>query len=187
MAALSAQDETVGQLISDVMEEVGADGVVTVEEGKSIGLEKEVVTGMQFANGYLSPYFVTDSARMEAVLENTPILITDSKISTIQTILPLLEALGAAGKRELVIIAEDVDGEALGTLVLNKLRGTINILAVKAPGFGERKKEILKDIAAVTGGQLITEEVGLKLEETTIEMLGNADKVVSSKDKTVIV
>jgi len=187
VAALSAQDETVGQLISDVMEEVGADGVVTVEEGKTIGLEKEVVTGMQFSNGYLSPYFITDSARMEAVLENTPILITDKKISTIQDILPLLEALWASGKRELVIIADDVDGEALGTLVLNKLRGTINILAVKAPGFGDRKKEILKDIAAVTGGAFITEEVGLKLEETTPDMLGSADKVVSTKDKTTIV
>ncbi len=187
IAALSAQDETVGQLIGDVMEEVGADGVVTVEEGKSIWLEKEVVTGMQFSNGYLSPYFVTDSARMEAILENTPILITDKKISSIQDILPLLEALGASGKRELVIIADDVDGEALGTLVLNKLRWTINILAVKAPGFGDRKKEILKDIAAVTGGQFITEEVGLKLEETTMEMLGSADKVVSSKDLTTIV
>jgi len=187
IAALSAQDQTVGQLIGDVMEEVGADGVVTVEEGKSIGLEKEVVTGMQFSNGYLSPYFVTDGSRMESVLENTPILITDKKISSIQDILWLLEALGASGKRELVIIADDVDGEALGTLVLNKLRGTINILAVKAPGFWDRKKEMLKDIAAVTGGQFITEEVGLKLEETTIDMLGSADKVVSTKDKTTIV
>lgn len=187
IAALSAQDETVGQLIWDVMEEVGGDGVVTVEEGKSIWLEKEVVTGMQFGNGYLSPYFITDSARMEAVLENTPILITDKKISSIQDIVPLLEALGATGKRELVIIADDVDGEALGTLVLNKLRGTINILAVKAPWFGDRKKDILKDIAAVTGGQFITEEIGLKLEETTIDMLGSADKVVSSKDTTTIV
>ncbi len=187
VASLSAQDETVWQLISDVMEEVWADGVVTVEEGKSIGLEKEVVTGMQFSNWYLSPYFVTDGQRMEAVLENTPILITDKKISSIQEILPLLEALWTSWKRELVIIADDVDGEALGTLVLNKLRWTINILAVKAPWFWDRKKEILKDIAAVTWGQFVTEEIGLKLEETTIDMLGNADKVVSSKDKTIIV
>ena len=187
IAALSAQDETVGQLIGDVMEEIGADGVVTVEEGKSIWLEKEVVTGMQFSNWYLSPYFVTDGARMEAVLENTPILITDKKISSIQDNHPLLEALGASGKRELVIIADDVDGEALGTLVLNKLRGTINILAVKAPGFGDRKKEMLKDIAAVTGGQFVTEEIGLKLEETTLEMLWSADKVLSSKDTTTII
>ena len=187
VAALSAQDEAVGELISDVMEEVGTDGVITVEEGKSIGLEKEVVTGMQFDQGYLSPYFVTDPARMESVLENTHILITDKKISAIKDILPLLEQLGALGKREIVLIADDVDGEALGTLVLNKLRGTINVLAVKAPGFGDRKKEILKDIAAVTGGTMITEEVGLKLEEATIEMLGIADKVVCSKDKTVII
>lgn len=187
IAALSAQDETVGTLIGDVMEEIWVDGVVTVEEGKSIGLTKEVVTGMQFGNGYLSPYFVTDSQRMESVLENVHILITDKKISAIKDILPLLEALGAMWKRELVIIADDVDGEALGTLVLNKLRGTLNVLAVKAPWFGDRKKEILKDIAAVTGGTLITEEVGLKLEDATVEMLWVAEKVIASKDKTTLV
>lgn len=187
VAALSAQDEAVGELIAEVMDEVGTDGVVTVEEGKSIGLEKEVVTGMQFDQGYSSPYFVTDPSRMEAVLENTHILITDKKISTIKDILPILEQLGAMGKRELVIISDDVDGEALGTLVLNKLRGTINVITIKAPGFGDRKKEMLKDIAAVTGGTLVTEEVGLKLEDTTLEMLGNAEKVISSKDKTTII
>ena len=187
VAALSAQDEAVGELISEVMEEVGTDGVVTVEEGKTIGLEKEVVTGMQFDQGYLSPYFVTDPTRMEASLENVHVLITDKKISAIKDILPLLEQLGAMGKREIVLIADDVDGEALGTLVLNKLRGTINVIAVKAPGFGDRKKEVLKDIAAVTGGTMITEEVGLKLEEATVDMLGQAEKVISSKDKTTIV
>ncbi len=187
VASLSAQDETVGQLIADVMEEIGTDGVVTVEEGKTIGLEKEVVTGMHFDQGYLSPYFVTDSMRMEASLENTHILITDKKISAIKDLVPLLEALWAMGKRELVIIADDVDGEALGTLVLNKIRGTINVIAVKAPGFGDRKKEMLKDIAAVTWGTVISEEVGLKIEETTIDMLGQADKVASTKDWTTIV
>ncbi len=187
IAALSAQDETVWTLIGDVMEEIWVDGVITVEEGKSIGLTKEVVTGMQFSNGYLSPYFVTDSQRMESSLENVHILITDKKISAIKDILPLLEALGAMGKRELVIIADDVDGEALGTLVLNKLRWTLNVLAVKAPWFGDRKKEILKDIAAVTGGTLITEEVGLKLEDATVEMMWVAEKVIASKDKTTLV
>ncbi len=187
VAALSAQDDMVGELIAEVMDEVGTDGVVTVEEGKSIGLEKEVVTWMQFDQGYASPYFVTDPARMEAILENSHILITDKKISTIKDILPVLEQLGAMWKRELVIIAEDVDGEALGTLVLNKLRGTISILTVKAPGFWDRKKEILKDIAAVTGGTVISEEVGLKLEEATLDMLGKAEKVISSKDKTTII
>jgi chaperonin GroEL len=187
VAALSAQDEIVGELIADVMEEVGIDGVVTVEEGKTIGLEKEVVTGMQFDQGYLSPYFVTDSARMESVLENVHILVTDKKISAIKDILPLLEQLGSMGKRDIVLIADDVDGEALGTLVLNKLRGTINVLAVKAPGFGDRKKEILKDIAAVTGATMITEEVGLTLDKADIQMLGVAEKIISTKDKTTIV
>lgn len=187
VATLSAQDEAVGELISDVMEEVGTDGVVTVEEGKTIGLEKEVVTGMQFDQGYLSPYFVTDPTRMEAVLENVHLLITDKKISAIKDIVPLLEQLGTAGKREIVIIADDVDGEALGTLVLNKIRGTINVIAVKAPGFGDRKKEMLKDIAAVTWATVITEEVGLKLEEATIDMLGQAEKVIAIKDGTTIV
>lgn len=187
VAAISAQDDQVGQLIADVMDEVGTDGVVTVEEGKTIGLEKEVVMGMQFDQGYLSPYFVTDTSRMEASLENPYILITDKKISAIKDILHLLEQLGATGKRDLVIVADDVDGEALGTLVLNKLRGTINVLAVKAPGFGDRKKEMLKDIAAVTGGTVITEEVGLTLEQASMDMLGQAEKVIATKDKATIV
>lgn len=187
VAALSAQDDAVGELISDIMEEVGTDGVITVEEGKSIGLTKEVVTGMQFDQGYLSPYFVTDSSRMESVMENVHILITDKKISAIKDILWILEWLAASGKRDLVILADDVDGEALGTLVLNKLRGTLNVLAIKAPWFGDRKKEVLKDIAAVTWGTFITEEVGLKLEEATIEMLGMAGRVIATKDKTTIV
>ena len=187
IAWLSAQDVSVGKLIADVMEEVWGDGVITVEEGKSIWLTKEVVTGMQFKNWYLSPYFVTDSTRMEAVMENAPILITDKKISSIKDIITLLEKLWTSGKRDLVIIADDVDGEALGTIVLNKLRWTLNVLAVKAPGFGDRKKEILKDIAAVTWATLITEEIGLKLEETTLEMLWHAQKVVSNKDTTTLV
>lgn len=171
IASLSAQDDNVGQLIAEIMDEVGTDGVVTVEEGKSIGLEKDVVTGMQFDQGYLSPYFVTDPTRMESVLENVSILLTDKKISAIKDILKLLEGLAAQGKRDIVIIADDVDGEALGTLVLNKIRGTINVLALKAPGFGERKKEMLKDIAALTGATLVTDEVGMKIDEVGIEVL----------------
>jgi chaperonin GroEL len=187
VAALSAQDEAVGELIAEVMEEVGTDGIVTVEEGKSIWLEKDVVKGMQFDQGYLSPYFVTDPSRMEAVHENVHLLVTDKKISTIKDILPLLEQLGSMGKRDLVIIADDVDGEALATLVLNKLRGVLNVLAVKAPGFGDRKKEILKDIAAVTGATLISDELGYKLDEANVQMLGRAGKVVATKDKTTLV
>lgn len=187
VASLSAQDEVVGELIADVMEEIGKDGIITVEEGKAMGLEKDVVKGMQFDQGYLSAYFVSDATRMEAVLENVHVLITDKKISSIKDLLPVLEQLGATGKRELVIIADDLDGEALATLVLNKLRGILNIIAVKAPGFGDRKKEILKDIAAVTGATLITEEIGLKLEDATLDMLGRAVKVIARKDKTTIV
>jgi len=187
IASLSAQDESVWTLIADVMEEVWGNGVITVEEGKSIGLTKEVVTGMQFKNWYISPYFVTDSSRMEAIIENTPILITDKKISAIKDIIWLLEKLWTSWKRDLVIIADDLDWEALGTIVLNKLRWTLNILAVKAPGFGDRKKEIMKDIAALTWATVITEEIWLKLEEATLDMLGSAKKVVSNKDTTTIV
>lgn len=187
IASLSAQDDNVGQLIAEIMDEVGTDGVVTVEEGKSIGLEKDVVTGMQFDQGYLSPYFVTDPTRMESVLENVSILLTDKKISAIKDILKLLEGLAAQGKRDIVIIADDVDGEALGTLVLNKIRGTINVLALKAPGFGERKKEMLKDIAALTGATLVTDEVGMKIDEVGIEVLWSAEKVIATKDTTTIV
>ncbi len=187
VATISAGDPTVGKLIAEVMEEVGEDGIVTVEESQTLGLEKEVVEGMQLDKGYVSPYMVSDTTRMEAVVENAPILITDKKISSIQELLPLLEKMAAEGKKDLVIIAEDVEGEALTTLVLNKLRGTFNALAIKAPAFGDRRKAMLEDIAILTGGQLITEEVGLKLEDATVEMLGEARKVIATKDNTTIV
>ena len=187
VASISADDPEVGKLIAEVMDVIGEDGIVTVEEGQTLGLDKEVVEGMQFDKGYVSPYMVTDATRMEAVMENAPILITDKKISSINELLPLLEKLAGEGKKDLVIIAEEVDGEALTTLVLNKLRGTFNALAIKAPGFGDRRKEMMHDIAVLTGGQVITEEVGLKLEDATIEMLGEARKVIADKDNTTIV
>jgi chaperonin GroEL len=187
VASISADDPEVGKLISEVMDVIGEDGIVTVEEGQTLGLDKEVVEGMQFDKGYVSPYMVTDTTRMEAVVENAPILITDKKISSINELLPLLESLANEGKKELVIIAEEVEGEALTTLVLNKLRGTFSALAIKAPAFGDRRKEMLHDIAALTGGQVITEEVGLKLEDATVEMLGEARKVIADKDNTTIV
>lgn len=187
VASISADDPEVGKLIAEVMDVIGADGIVTVEEGQTLGLAKEVVEGMQFDKGYVSPYMVTDPARMEAVMENAPILITDKKISAINELLPLLEKLAADGKKDLVIIADEVDGEALTTLVLNKLRGTFNALAIKAPAFGDRRKEMLHDLAVLTGGQVITEEVGLKLEDAAIEMLGEARKVIADKDNTTIV
>ena len=187
VASISADDPEVCKLIAEVMDVIGEDGIVTVEEGQTLGLDKEVVEGMQFDKGYVSPYMVTDATRMEAVMENAPILITDKKISSINELLPLLEKLAGEGKKDLVIIAEEVDGEALTTLVLNKLRGTFNALAIKAPGFGDRRKEMMHDIAVLTGGQVITEEVGLKLEDATIEMLGEARKVIADKDNTTIV
>jgi chaperonin GroEL len=187
VASISANDEVVGKLIAEVMEEVGEDGIVTVEESQTLGLEKEVVEGMQLDKGYVSPYMVSDTTRMEAVVENAPILITDKKISSIQELLPLLEKMAAEGRKDLVIIAEDVEGEALTTLVLNKLRGTFNAVAIKAPAFGDRRKAMLEDIAILTGGQLVTEEVGLKLEDATVEMLGEARKVIATKDNTTIV
>lgn len=187
VATISAQDEEVGTLIAEVMEEIGNDGTITVEEGKSLGLTKEIKTGMQFDQGYLSPYFVSDPQRMEAVVEKPYIILTDKKISSIKDILQLLEGIAASGKKEVVIIAEDIEGEALASLVLNKIRGMLNVLAIKAPGFGDRKKEMLKDIATVTGATLITEELGLKLEDATIDMLGKADKVIATKDNTIIV
>jgi chaperonin GroEL len=187
IASISADDPEVGKLIAEVMDVIGEDGIVTVEEGQTLGLDKEVVEGMQFDKGYVSPYMVTDTTRMEAVVENAPILITDKKISSINELLPLLESLANEGKKELVIIAEEVEGEALTTLVLNKLRGTFSALAIKAPAFGDRRKEMLHDIAALTGGQVITEEVGLKLEDATVEMLGEARKVIADKDNTTIV
>ncbi len=187
VATISAGDSEVGKLIAEVMETVGEDGIVTVEESQTLGLEKEVVEGMQFDKGYVSPYMVTDTTRMEAVFENPLILLTDKKISSIQEILPLLEQLAQEGKKELVIIAEEVEGEALTTLVLNKLRGTFNALAIKAPAFGDRRKAMLEDIAVLTGGQVITDDLGLKLEEATVEMLGEARKVIATKDNTTIV
>ncbi|PIQ76670.1 chaperonin GroEL [Candidatus Peregrinibacteria bacterium CG10_big_fil_rev_8_21_14_0_10_49_24] len=187
VATISAQDTEIGEIIAAVIDEAGKDGVVTVESGQTMGLEKEYVEGMQFDNGYISPYFVTDTSRMEAVFNNASILITDSKINSIQEILPLLEGLAQKGKKEIVIIAESIEGEALATLVVNKLRGTFTALAVKAPAFGDRRKEILRDIAALTGGRVISEEVGLKLENTSVEDLGHATKVISTKDATTIV
>ncbi len=187
VASISAADTTIGELIAEVMDKVGKDGVITVEESKGLEFETEYVEGMQIDRGYLSPYFVTNSERMEAVIENPYLLITDRKISSAQDIVPLLEKLIQVGKRELVVIAEDVDGEALATLVLNKLRGMINVLAVKAPGFGDRRKAMLRDIAVLTGGQVITEELGRKLDSVTLGDLGQADKVVSTKDHTTIV
>lgn len=187
VATISAQNREVGSLIAEVMDEVGKDGIITVEEGQTFGLNKELVEGMQFDNGYVSPYMITDTARMEAVMEHAKILITDKKISSIQEILPLLEKLSQTGKKDLVLIAEDVDGEALATLVVNKLRGTFNTLAIKAPAFGDRRKAMLQDIAVLTGGTVISEEVGLKLENADIEHLGEARKVICSKENTTIV
>jgi len=186
VAAVSSQDEGVGQMIAEVMSRVGKDGVITVEESQGLGLEQDYVEGMQFDRGYVSPYMVTNADRMEAALENPHILITDKKISAIADILPVLEKLVQVSKT-LVIIAEDVDGEALATLVVNKLRGTISVLAIKAPGFGDRRKAMLEDIATLTGGQVISEEVGLRLENVTIDMLGQARRVTSTKDNTTIV
>jgi len=187
VATISAESTDLGNLIAEVMEEIGKDGVVTVEESKKFGIEKEIVKGLQFDRGYISPYMVTDAERMEAVYEEPYILVTDRKISTINEILPILEKLSQSGKRELVIIADEVEGEALATLVVNKLRGTFNSLAVKAPGFGDRKKEMLQDIAVVTGAQVISEEAGLKLENVELNMLGSARRVVSTKENTTIV
>lgn len=187
VATISAQNEEVGNLIAEIMEMVGNDGVIQVEESQTMGLEKEVVEGMQFDNGYISPYFVTDPARMEAVYEDAKILITDKKISSVQELLPVLEKVAQSGKKELVIIAEDIDGEALATLVLNKLRGIFNVLAVKAPAFGDRRKDMLKDIAALTGATVISDEVGLKLDAAELSHLGEARKVIADKDSTTIV
>jgi chaperonin GroEL len=187
VATISSQSEEVGEIIAEVLEKVGENGVVTVEEGQTMGLEIDVVEGMQFDNGYISPYFITNTQNLKAEFEDAQILITDKKISSIQEVLPLLEKLSQAGKKELVIIAEDVDGEALATLVVNKLRGAFSALAVKAPGFGDRRKAMLEDIAALTGGKVISEEVGLKLENVELDDLGRAGKVISDKDNTVIV
>ena len=186
VAAISAADKEIGSLIAEVMDKVGKDGVITVEESKGLEFETEYTEGMQIDRGYLSPYFVTNPERMEAELDDPFILITDKKISSIQDILPVLEKVAAA-RAPLMIIAEDVDGEALATLVVNKLRGTLNVLAAKAPGFGDRRKEMLRDIAALTGGQVISEEVGRRLDSATLEDLGRARRVVSSKDDTTFI
>jgi chaperonin GroEL len=187
VASVSAQDDEIGNLIAEVMDKVGKDGVITVEESKGVEFETEYVEGMQFDRGYISPYFITAPDSMEAVISDAYVLIYEKKISAAQDLLPLLEKLMQLGKRELVIIAEDVDGEALATLVLNKLRGILNVLAVKAPGFGDRRKAMLRDIAILTGGTVISEEIGRKLETTTVQDLGRAGKIVSSKDNTTIV
>jgi len=187
VASISAQDRTIGELIAEVMDKVGKDGVITVEESKGLEFETEYVEGMQFDRGYISPYFITDPDQMEAAISEPYILVHDKKISAAQDIVPLLEKLVQIGKRDLVIISEDVDGEAIATLVLNKLRGMLNVLAVKAPGFGDRRKAMLQDIAILTGATLISEETGRKLESATIEDLGRAEKVVASKDDTTIV
>jgi chaperonin GroEL len=187
VATISSLDPEVGKLIAEAMEEVGNDGVITVEEGQSIGIEKEVVKGMRFDKGFISSYMVTNTERMEAVWEDPYILITDKKISSVQDILPLLEKIAQSGKKELVIIADDVEGEALTTFVLNKLRGTFNVLAVKAPGFGDRRKEMLQDIAVLTGGTVITSELDLALEKTELNQLGKARKVIATKDHTTII
>ena len=187
VASISAQDREIGDLIAEVMDKVGKDGVITVEESKGLAFETEYVEGMQFDRGYISPYFISNPESMEAVLEEPYVLINEKKISAAQDIVPLLEKLVQTGKRDLVIIAEDVDGEALATLVLNRLRGTFNVLAVKAPGFGDRRKAMLQDIAVLTGGTVISEETGRKLETATLADLGRCDKVVSNKEDTTIV
>jgi chaperonin GroEL len=186
VAAISAADPEIGDLIAEVMEKVGKDGVITVEESKGLDFETEYTEGMQIDRGYISPYFVTNPERMEAELDDPFVLITDKKISSIQDLLPVLEKVAAA-RAPLMIIAEDVDGEALATLVVNKLRGTLNVLAAKAPGFGDRRKEMLRDIAALTGGQVISEEVGRRLDSATLEDLGRARRVVSTKDDTTFI
>jgi chaperonin GroEL len=187
IATVSSESEELGKVIAETIEKVGKDGVVTVEESQSFGIESEVVEGLEFNNGYISPYMVTNSERMEAEYKDVPILITDKKISTIKTILPLLERLAQSGIKDLVIVADDCDGEALTTFVLNKLRGAFNVLVVKTPGYGDRKKDMLQDIAITVGAQVVSEELGLSLEKAEIAHLGKASRVVSTKDTTLIV
>jgi chaperonin GroEL len=187
IASISAADPEIGNILADIFEKVGKDGVITVEDGKGLGYEVEFTEGMKFDRGYISPYFITSAERMEASLEEPYVLITDKKISAIADMLPLLEKMLQSGRKELLILAEDVDGDALATLVVNKLRGTLNALAVKAPGFGDRRKEMLQDLAILTGGQVISEETGRKLDSATLEDLGRARRVVSNKDETTVV
>jgi chaperonin GroEL len=186
VASISAADNEIGEMIADAIDKVGKDGVITVEESQTFGMEMDLVEGMRFDKGYISPYFVTDPERMEVSLEDPYILIVSSKISSVRDMLPVLEKVMQGG-RPLLILAEDVDGEALATLVVNKIRGTFKSAAVKAPGFGERRKAMLQDIAILTGGQVISEEVGLKLDAATLDLLGTAKKVIITKDETTIV
>lgn len=187
VATISAESAELGEQIAETIDRVGKDGVVTVEESQSFGIESDVVEGLEFDKGYASPYLITNAERMEAEYKDAPILITDKKISSVQDILPILEKVVQSGKRELVIIADDIEGEALSTFIVNKLKGAFSVLAVKAPGYGDRKKEMLVDIATVVGGQVISEEVGLALDKADLTMLGRASRVVSTKDKTIIV
>jgi len=187
VGSISSGDKEIGNMIADIFDEVGKNGVITVEESKTLGLSKEVVKGLQFNKGYISPYMITDSEKMEAVLENPYIIITDKKITIIQEILPLLDKIVQSGKKDLLIIADDLSGEALATLILNKLRGTFNVVAVKTPGFGDNKKELMEDIAIITGSKIISEEIGLKLDKTELDDLGHARRIVINKDNTTIV
>jgi len=187
VATISAESEEIGARIAETIEKVGKDGVVTVEESQSFGIQTEFTEGMEFDRGYVSPYMITNTERMEAEYKNAQILITDKKISSVKDILPLLEKVAQAGRKELVIVADDVDGEALTTFIVNKLKGGFSVLAVKAPGYGDRKKELLQDLAVMTGGHLISEEIGLKLENAELAHLGHAKRVVSTKDKTIVV
>ncbi|MFA6339018.1 MAG: chaperonin GroEL [Candidatus Paceibacterota bacterium] len=187
VATISAESEEVGKIIADTIDKVGKDGVVTVEESQSFGIESEIVEGLQFDKGYVSPYMITNAERMEAEYQDVPIFITDKKVSTVKEILPLLEKIAQSGKKELVIIADDVDGEALTTFVVNKLRGGFNVLAIKAPGYGDKKKDILEDIAVTVGAKVVSEELGTKVENVGLEVLGRARKVIATKDDTIIV
>ncbi len=187
VASISAESEELGKTIAETIDKVGKDGVVTVEESQTFGISSEVVEGLEFDKGYVSPYMVTNAEKMEAEAKDVKVLVTDKKISSIKEVLPLLEKLAQTGKKELVIIADDVEGEALATFVVNKLRGTLSVLAIKAPGYGDRKKELLADIATVLGAQVVTEDLGMNLEEVDIDVLGEAGRIVANKDKTVIV
>jgi len=187
VGSISAGDKEIGNMIANIFDEVGKNGVITVEESKTLGLSKEVVKGLQFNKGYISPYMITDSEKMESILEDPYVIITDKKITVIQEILPLLDKIVQSGKKDLLIIADDLSGEALTTLILNKLRGTFNVVAVKTPGFGDNKKELMEDIAIVTGSKIISEEIGLKLDKTELDDLGHARRIVINKDNTTIV
>lgn len=186
VATISAENEELGKLIASTIAEIGIDGPISIEESQKLGIEKEIVKGLQYDEGYVSPYMVTDAERMEAVLDNPYILVTDKKISSIKEILPILEKVIESGKKDVLVVAEEFEGEALATVVVNKLRGTFNLIATKIPGFGDRKKEMLEDIAIVTGGKVISSNLGLKLEEIDLSMLGQARRVVINKDKTII-